>query len=32
MEKPEALPKDDRRLVVLLCCGGGMSGLSNLFA
>src|SRR5712691_7512370 len=32
MAKPEALPKDDRQLVVLLRCGGGLSGLSNLFA
>jgi hypothetical protein len=32
MEKPEALPKYDRQLVVLLCCGGGTTGLSNLFA
>jgi hypothetical protein len=30
--KPEALPKYDRQLVVLLCCGGGTSGLLSLVA
>src|SRR5712691_13483785 len=30
MEKPEALPKSDRQLVVLLYCGGGTSNLLSL--